>query len=48
MNPMLMKELKSIEPIYSLDEVKDLMKRLAESNLGKLVAPKTEPVKEKK
>ena len=48
MNPMLMKELKSIEPIYSLDEVKDLMKRLAESNLGKLVPTKTEPAKEKK
>ena len=48
MNSMLMKELKSIEPIYSLDEVKDLMKRLAGSNLGALVAPKTEPAKEKK
>ena len=48
MNSMLIKELKSIEPIYSLDEVKDLMKRLAGSNLGALVAPKTEPAKEKK
>lgn len=48
MNPMLKKELKRIEPVESLDEVKDLMKRLAESNLGKLIAPETEPATDKK
>ena len=45
MNTMLMNELKRIEPVESLDEVKELMQRLAGTNLGKLIAPEETPEK---